>query len=57
MTTDFGTGNDYGQSVAIQPDGKIVVAGSANYGTDRDFALARYNMDGTLDNSFRWTAK
>jgi uncharacterized delta-60 repeat protein/RHS repeat-associated protein len=48
-TADFG-GNDYGYSVAIQPDDKIIVAGytSAN---GNDFALARFNSDGTLDNS------
>ena len=32
----------------LQPDGKIVVAGSAQY----DLALARYSSDGTLDSSF-----
>ena len=52
VTTSFGAGDDSGHSVAIQPDGKIVVAGSAYNGTDHDFALARYNTDGTLDNSF-----
>jgi uncharacterized delta-60 repeat protein len=38
-----------GQSVAIQPDGKIVVGGTT---ATNAFALARYNMDGTLDKSF-----
>ena len=44
--------------VAIQADGKIVVAGSNRRGTtspwfgDSGFALARYNSDGTLDTSF-----
>ncbi len=52
VTTDFGTGDDVGNSVAIQPDGKIVVAGSAYNGSDHDLAMARYNPDGTLDNSF-----
>jgi len=52
VTTDLGAGYDLGESVAIQPDGKIVVAGSAEIGTDNEFALARYNTDGTLDNSF-----
>jgi len=47
VTTDFG-GSDYGFSVALQPDGKIVVAGYAG----GDFALARYNSDGALDTSF-----
>jgi uncharacterized delta-60 repeat protein len=57
VTTDFGTGDDYGESVAIQPDGKILVAGSASNGTDKDFALARYNTDGTLDNSLSLDGK
>src|SRR5207244_194094 len=39
-----GTAGD-GNSVKIQSDGKIVVAGGAFY----DFALARYNLDGTPD--------
>jgi uncharacterized delta-60 repeat protein len=42
------------QSLAIQPDGHIVVAGfTSNGGTpDSRFALARYNSDGSLDTSF-----
>jgi uncharacterized delta-60 repeat protein len=44
------------RSVAIQPDGKIVVGGSAaviSGNASRDyFAIARYNTDGTLDQSF-----
>jgi len=51
VTTDFG-GGDQGRAVAIQKDGKIVVTGSSNVeGTD-DFAVARYNADGSLDTSF-----
>jgi uncharacterized delta-60 repeat protein len=52
VITAFGSGYDYGQAVAIQADGKIVVAGYTDYGTDDDFALARYNSDGSLDSSF-----
>lgn len=41
------------QSVAIQPDGKIVAAGMASRPeTGWDFAVARYDGDGTLDGSF-----
>ena len=44
------------QSVAIQPaDGKIVVAGGANpsaTGGYGEFAVARYNTDGSLDTTF-----
>ena len=47
VTTDFG-GDDYGFSASVQNDGKIIVAGSSN----TDFALARYNTDGSLDTSF-----
>jgi uncharacterized delta-60 repeat protein len=51
VTTDFGS-SEYGQAVAIQSGDKIVVAGSADNGNDFDFALARYNDDGSLDTGF-----
>jgi uncharacterized delta-60 repeat protein len=47
-TTDFNSSFDYADSIALQSDGKIIVAG---YGGN-DFALARYNVDGTLDCRF-----
>ena len=50
VTTDFG-GLDYIQSVAIQSDGKIVAVG-AKFSGGFDFALARYNTNGSLDTSF-----
>ena len=51
--TDFGSGTEAGTGVAIQPDGKVVVAG-----TDlSDFLLARYNTDGTLDSTFSGDGK
>ncbi|MCX7420106.1 MAG: hypothetical protein NT013_11285 [Planctomycetia bacterium] len=52
VTTDFANRADYAKSVALQEDGKIIVAGIANNGSDDDFALARYNTDGSLDMSF-----
>jgi len=52
VTTAVGSGNDWANSMAIQADGKIVVAGFTYNNTDNDFALVRYNTDGTLDNSF-----
>jgi uncharacterized delta-60 repeat protein len=39
-------------SLALQADGKLVVAGGASNGTDLDFSLARYNGDGSLDVGF-----
>src|SRR5262249_33644368 len=50
VTTDFG-GDDRAFSVAIQADGKIVVAGASLTNPGDDFALARYNPDGVLDHS------
>jgi len=53
VTTSIDVGNDFAQSVAIQSDGKIVVVGNKRNGTtDYDFALVRYNSDGTLDINF-----
>ncbi len=58
VTTDFNGGSDFGAEVAIQPtDGRIVVAGIASNGTNNDIALARYNTDGSLDNSFGQAGK
>ncbi|MFD0273974.1 calcium-binding protein [Kitasatospora sp. NPDC127111] len=50
VTTDFGGGEDDADAVAVQSDGKIVAVGYA--GAFGDFALARYNPDGSLDSGF-----
>ncbi len=57
VVTDFAFGQDAAWSAAIQEDGKIVVAGWADKDpnpnvTDFDFALTRYELDGSLDPSF-----
>ena len=54
VTANFGLNNDQAISVVIQPDGKILVAGStsAGAGTGADYAVARFNGDGSLDTSF-----
>jgi uncharacterized delta-60 repeat protein len=52
VITVFGSSSDFGNSVALQSDGKIVVAGSSNNGSDNEFAVARYSADGSLDSSF-----
>ena len=49
VTTSIGSINDYANALGIQPDGRIVVAGRSYNGTKYDFALVRYNADGTLD--------
>ena len=44
-------------SVAIQTDGKVVVAGSGYNGPRIDFTIFRYNTDGSPDTSFNGTGK
>jgi uncharacterized delta-60 repeat protein len=48
VVTDF-TGSDNGYAVALQADGKILLAGTALYSV---FELARYNTNGSLDTTF-----
>ena len=52
VTTDFGVYYDYAYDIAIQSDGQIVIAGQAATALGDNFALARYNPDGSLDTSF-----
>jgi uncharacterized delta-60 repeat protein len=48
-----GAGNSEIESITLQPDGKIVAAGYFENSTgNSQFALARYNPDGTLDTTF-----
>ncbi len=57
VTTNFPEGS-YAFDVALQPDGKIIAAGTVfvdfdpGESSDTDFALARYNPDGTPDATF-----
>src|SRR5215831_5905580 len=48
VITDFG-GDEVANSVAIQADGRIVVVGTRTRAGSSDFAMARYNADGSLD--------
>ncbi len=57
LTTPIGAGTDQAQSVTIQADGKLLVAGYSHNGTDNDFAVVRYNTNGTLDTSFSGDGK
>ena len=41
----------------MQADGKILVAGYGYNGLNYDFALVRYNSDGSLDTSFSTDGK
>ena len=53
VTTDLLlVSEDIAYSVALQTDGKIVLAGYCDNGSNRDAALVRYNSNGVLDNTF-----
>jgi hypothetical protein len=51
VTEDF-NGTAYYSSSAIQKDGKLVAVGDTWNGSTSNFAVARYNTDGTLDFTF-----
>jgi uncharacterized delta-60 repeat protein len=57
VTTAIGAGRDVARALALQPNGKLVVAGESSNGSNNDFALVRYNADGSLDTSFNGTGK
>jgi len=50
--TDFSGNSDYGHAIALQPDGRIVVAGQSGIYPVFHAALARYNSNGQLDPTF-----
>jgi uncharacterized delta-60 repeat protein len=56
VTQTFGTTSETSASAAhgvvVQPDGKIVAAGNDSNGSTSQFALARFNADGSLDPAF-----
>ncbi len=56
---DNGAFDDDARAVAIQADGRIVVAGESQQGgaTAIDFAIARYMQNGSLDQSFSGDGK
>jgi uncharacterized delta-60 repeat protein len=55
VLTDFDHSTDIANAVAVQADGKLVIVGTTYINNDyagEDFAVARYNPDGTLDKTF-----
>jgi uncharacterized delta-60 repeat protein len=52
VKTGFTSGSDIAYALALQPNGKILAAGSASPSDGSAFALARYNPDGSLDTTF-----
>ena len=56
VVADFSGSSDVGFAMAIQADGKIVVAGTSN-ASGAGFAVARFNTDGSFDNTFSGDGK
>ena len=53
VVTDYGGGDNGAYSIALQPDGRIVLAGWMWNGAEQyDFAIYRYKANGSLDTSF-----
>jgi uncharacterized delta-60 repeat protein len=52
VNLDLGTGNDIGRAVAIQPNGKIVVAGSHFVSGSSNILVGRLLKNGALDGTF-----
>lgn len=62
IVTNFGQfggsgAEDFINAMALQPDGKIIVAGFSDLDVGRRFAIARYNANGTLDTTFSGDGK
>ena len=55
VTIPVGSANAIAQALAVQPDGKIVLAGFASNGSNNDFGLTRFNTDGSPDLEFNET--
>lgn len=53
VTTDLQLGSDdIAYAIDLQPDGKIILAGSSDNGSQQDAALARYLTNGSIDSTF-----
>lgn len=52
VSTAVGSHDDEVFALALQEDGKILAAGYSSNNGSRDFAVARYNIDGSLDRKF-----
>jgi len=58
MVTSFGKGFDVAYGIALQTNGKIVVAGRVHRtNTGSDFAVVRYNTDGSVNMTFGTNGK
>jgi uncharacterized delta-60 repeat protein len=53
VSVRIGSPSDYARALAIQPDGNIILAGTANFGVSgENVGLVRFRPDGSKDGSF-----
>ncbi len=52
VTTDFGGGEDAAGAIAVQADGRLLVAGLVSSAGNRRVGVLRYLTDGSIDTSF-----
>ncbi len=57
VVTPIGSSDDYAYALAVQPDGRLVAAGTCASSGNYDFCLARYNTNGSLDTGLNITGK
>lgn len=52
VSTWLGQGDDVANAIITQPDGKVIMVGNHDNGKSTDMMIARYNRDGSMDQSF-----
>lgn len=57
VITSVGDSDAFAHSIALQPDGKLVLAGNCREGSNTYFCALRYNANGALDASFGTSGK
>lgn len=57
VVTTITAGHNQAVSIAVQPDGKVLLAGRCQVDSQYDFCSVRYNPDGSLDSGWNGTGK
>lgn len=52
VSFNIGNGNDFGEALAIQDDGKVIIPGYSVRETEYILAMARFDTNGNLDSTF-----
>lgn len=52
VSFNIGNGNDFGEALAIQDDGKVIIPGYSVRETEYNLAMARFDTNGNLDSTF-----